>query len=324
MKYLNLFPNTQNPVRISQFALGCDHFGEGISEERAFRIMDAYYEQGGTLLDTAHVYSLQEASGISLSEKAVGKWISANGLWGKVVLSDKGAHPNRSRMLVSRISEKNIRDDLASSLETLRTDCVDIWFLHRDNPDMPVGEIVDIVSELVDRGYMKHLGVSNWSVKRISQALEYARRNGKHEFEISQLQWSLAVSTPESWEDPTLICMDDRQQEWYRAQQFPVMAFSSQARGLFSKVIEQGVDSISEKTRKRFLLERNMGRIERCRELCRRGGVNPAGLCLSYLTSAPFPAVPVIGCSSPEQVKDSLRFADSSISEANRDYLVRD
>lgn len=324
MKYLDLFSNTQNAVRISQFALGCDHFGDAIPEEQAFRIMDVYYEQGGTLLDTAHVYSQRGVGEISLSEKTVGKWISDNGLWGKVMLSDKGAHPDRNQMLLSRISEKNIKDDLSASLETLRTDGVDIWFLHRDNPDMPVGEIVDIVSELVDKGYIRHLGVSNWSAERIAQAQEYARKHGKHEFEISQIQWSLAISTPESWEDPTIICMDDAQQSWYRTQQFPVMTFSSQSRGLFSKVIEKGVESVSDKTGKRFLLEQNMGRIERCRKLCERDGINPAGLCLSYLTSAPFPVIPVIGCSNPEQVKDSLQFADAAISEADRNYLVQD
>ena len=227
-------------------------------------------------------------------------------------------------MLVSRISERNIRDDLFSSLEALKTDQVDIWFLHRDNPDMPVGEIVDMVSGLVDQGYIRHLGVSNWTAGRISEALAYAGANGKHPFEISQVQWSLAISTPRSWDDPTLVCMDEAQQAWYKETQFPVMVFSPQARGLFSKVIEQGADSISEKVRSRFLLDENLGRIERCRKLCGEKNMNAAGICLSYLTGAPFPVMPIIGCSNPQQVKDSLRFADVILSEKEREFLVKE
>jgi aryl-alcohol dehydrogenase-like predicted oxidoreductase len=82
VKYLELFSNTQNAVRISQFALGCDHFGDAIPEEQAFRIMDAYYEQGGTLLDTAHVYSQRGVGEISLSEKTVGKQLFTRRLYG--------------------------------------------------------------------------------------------------------------------------------------------------------------------------------------------------------------------------------------------------
>lgn len=323
MRQLKLFENLKYPISVSQYALGCDYYDLDISEDQAFRIMDAYYEQGGTLLDTAHVYGQKKVGEVSLSEVTVGKWIAANKLEGKVVISNKGAHPDRNQMLVSRINEKDISDDLFASLEALRTDCVDIWFLHRDNPKMPVGEIIDMVSELVDKGYIKHLGVSNWSVERISQALEYARKNAKHRFEISQIQWSLALSTPESWDDPTLVSMEPSQQDWYKAQQFPLMAFSPQAHGIFSKVIEKGVEAVSEKSAKRFLLEQNMGRIANCKHLCEKYGINPAGMCLSYLTSAPFPVIPVVGCSSPAQVKDSLKFSDFTLSEADREYLVK-
>lgn len=325
MKKLNLFGNSKNPVSVSQYSLGCDHYGLEIPETQAFRIMDAYYEQGGTFLDTAHVYGQTKVGEVSMSEVAVGKWVASNKLEGKVVISDKGAHPDRNNMLVSRINEKVIKEEIAASLEALRTNSVDIWFLHRDNPKMPVGEIVDMVSELVDKGYVKHLGVSNWSAERIAQALDYAQKNEKHPFEISQIQWSLGLSTAESWEDETVVCMDSAQQEWYKKSQFPLMAFSPQAHGIFSKVIEKGVQAVSEKSAKRFLLKENLesGRIENCRKLCLKYDVNPAALCLSYLTSATFPAIPVVGCSSPEQVRDSLKYSDFTLSEADREYLVK-
>lgn len=322
MKTITLFENSQNPLKVSQLSLGCDYYGLDRPEAEAFRIMDSYYELGGRFFDTAHVYGQEKVGTVSHSERTVGKWIAANGLEGKVVVSDKGAHPDRNNMSVSRISERNIRDDLFSSLEALKMNQVDIWFLHRDNPDMPVGEIVDMVSELVDQGYIKHLGVSNWKAERISKALAYAKKHNKHPFEISQVQWSLAISTAESWDDPTIVCMDEKEQSWYKERQFPVMVYSPQARGLFSKVIEQGIDSISDKVGSRFLLDENLGRIERCKILCEDKNMNAAGVCLSYLTSAPFPVMPIIGCSNPQQVKDSIKFSDVILTDKERDFLV--
>lgn len=324
MKSITLFENSKNPLEVSRLSLGCDYYGLERPEEEAFRILDTYYELGGRFLDTAHVYGQEKAGAASHSEQTVGKWISANGLEGKVIISDKGAHPDRNNMKVSRINEKSIREDLLSSLEALRVDQLDIWFLHRDNPDMPVGEIVDLVSELVDQGYIKHLGVSNWTAERISQALTYAKEHNKHPFEISQVQWSLAISTPDSWDDPTIVCMNDKEQDWYKETQFPVMVFSPQAKGLFTKVIRDGAASIPEKICRRFLLEENLGRIERCRKLSMEKEINAAGICLSYLTSAPFPVMPIIGCSSPQQVKDSMEFADIVLNESEREFLIRE
>lgn len=322
MKRLKLFADTPAPLEVSQFALGCDHYGARRPEDLAMRIMDTYYELGGNMFDTAHVYSQERSGEVSLSERTVGKWIAANGVRNKIALVTKGAHPEKTDMLTSRIGEKNIRDDLSLSLETLGVDSVDIWFLHRDNPQIPAPEIVDMISDLVDKGYVRHLGASNWTGERIAQANDYARKNGKHGFEISQIHWSLARSTPESWEDPTIVCMNDIEYAWYKASQMPLMVFSPQARGVIARMISGGEAAVPENWAKRFMLRENLGRIERCRLLSEKTGKNPMGICLSYITSAPIPVIPLLGCSSPEQVRDSLKFADTTLTEEERAYLV--
>lgn len=321
MKYLNLFDRTPHPFTVSRIALGCDHYGENVPERQALGVMDAYFANGGNIFDTAHVYSQMVPNGISLSEKLVGEWIRANGVRDKIMLVTKGAHPDRSDMTASRVNENVIREEFESSLETLGVDGVDVWFVHRDNPAMPAGEILDMLSDIT-RGRVKHLGASNWTAARLAEAEDHARKNGTPGFAISQIQWSLARVTNESWDDPTLVCMDDAQAAWYAEKQLPVMVFSAQAHGLFSKVLEQGVGAITEKFAKRFMLEKNMDRIERCRQVSLRTGVNPAGVCLAYLTAAPFPVIPLVGCSSPEQLADSLRYADFELSPDDRCFLV--
>jgi aryl-alcohol dehydrogenase-like predicted oxidoreductase len=323
MKRLKLFGNTPAPFEVSQIALGCDHYDENVPAKDALAVMDAYFAAGGNILDTAHIYSQMTPGGISLSEKLVGEWLRANNARDKVMLITKGAHPDRNDMTATRITEKIVREEFELSLETLGVDSVDVWFVHRDNPAVPAAEIIDMLTA-VTKGRAKHLGASNWTGARMDEANAHARKNGNAGFEISQIQWSLARVTKDSWGDSTMVIMDEEETAWYAKTQMPVMVFSSQAHGLFSKVIERGRESLTKKFATRFQLEANMDRIERCREVSKRTGVNPAGICLSYLTTAPFPVMPLIGCSRPEQVADSLRFADFELTAEDRAFLIAD
>lgn len=321
MKHLRLFADTPHPVSASHIALGCDHYGDTVPEKTAFAVMDAYFESGGNVFDTAHIYAQMEDGGVSKSEKTLAEWIRVNNVRDKIVLVTKGAHPPRDNMTRVRLTEKDIKADLDLSLETLGVDSVDVWFAHRDNPAAPAAEVLDLMADAA-KGRVKHLGGSNWTGARMDEANAHARKTGGPGIEISQIQWSLALSTKESWEDPSLVVMDAAEAAWYERTQMPVMLFSPQAHGLFTKVIERGADSVPEKSAKRFLLKENMPRIERCREVSERTGVNPAGICLAYLTAAAFPAMPIIGCSRPEQVADSLRFADYELSAEDRKFLA--
>lgn len=311
----------EHPLQISRIALGCDHFGMRIPQAEAFRIMDAYFSLGGNVLDTAHVYCQKDTASPSISEITVGKWIAANQLQGQVIVSSKGAHPGRENMQVSRIDPQSIRGDLESSLEALQTDSIDIWFLHRDNPAMPVQEIVDIVSAYAEKGWIQRLGVSNWKADRIREANAYAQAHGKRGFAISQIQWSLAVTTPEDWDDPTIVCMNETEYAWYQANRFPVMCYSSQAKGMFSKIIEGRMDSVPPKIQRHLFSPENLARVERCRTLCRTRGSNAAGVCLAYLAGAPFPVIPIVGCSSATQLKDTLHDADIVLQPDEMDFL---
>ncbi len=321
MQRLTLFGDTPRPFDVSRIALGCDRYGDSVSAKTAFSVMDAYFAAGGNVFDTARIYGQKTDGDISLSEKTLGEWIRANGVRDSIMLATKGAHPDRYDLTKTRITEKTVKDELESSLEALGVDSVDVWFVHRDNPAAPVGEIVDMLTDAT-AGRVGHLGASNWTAARLAEAGVHARKAGRPGFAISQIQWSLARVTNESWGDQTVVIMDDREEAWYADSRMPVMAYSSQAHGMFAKVIGQGADSLPEHVATCFQLEANMDRIGRCRELSERTGVTPAGICLSYLTSAPFPVIPVIGCSRPEQVADSLRHADFTLTPDERRFLA--
>ena len=316
MKYTPFFD-----TKLSQIALGCDHYGAAIDEATALAQLDVFFEQGGNLLDTAHVYGQDKEGGPSSSEQVLGKWLRSNKTRPQMVLATKGCHPYKDDMNRSRINEKDMAGDIQRSLDQLQSDSVDIWFFHRDDPSMGADEIIDMGSLLVQKGLVKHLGASNWTTKRIEEANTWAKKNNKSEFVISEIQWSLAHCTPETWGDDTLVCMNDTERAWYEKHNMPVMAFASQAKGLFSKLIEGKGDTLSQRARERFLTEENLAIVPRCKKLSEELGVTPASLCMAYLTSQKNPTIAIAGSSAVSQITDTLGGSDLILTPSQIAYL---
>jgi len=130
--------------------------------------LDAYFEAGGNIFDTAFVY------GGGATETIFGHWHRSRAVNREdIILIGKGAH---SPLCYPDV----IARQLEHSLNQLQTDYVDIYFMHRDNPDIPVGEFVDAMDEQVQKGRIRGIfGGSNWTRQRIDAAIAYAEKNGK-------------------------------------------------------------------------------------------------------------------------------------------------
>ena len=127
-------------------------------------LLDSIYEAGITAFDTARNYGAAESS--------FGKWVEERNIRDKIVILSKCGHPSQSGR--SRINEIEMRRDLNDSLRELRTDYIDIYLLHRDDPKVPVEEIVEIFNAMHAEGRIGAFGGSNWTFERISEANEYA------------------------------------------------------------------------------------------------------------------------------------------------------
>ena len=316
MKYTPFFE-----TKLSQIALGCDHYGAAIPEKTALAQLDVFFDQGGNLLDTAHIYGQDTEGGPSTSEQVLGTWLRSNRNRNQMVVATKGCHPYKEDMNRGRITYKDMMGDIQRSLDQLQCDSVDIWFFHRDDPSMGADEIIDMGSTLVDKGLVKHLGASNWTTKRIEEANVWAKKNNKSEFAISEVQWSLAHCTPDTWGDDTLVCMNETERAWYEKYNFPVMAFASQAKGLFSKLIEGKGESLSQRARERFLTEINLAIVPRCKALAEELEVTPAALCMAYLTSQKNPTIAIAGSSKVSQITETLGGADLVLTSSQVAYL---
>ena len=151
-------------------------------------LLDAFFEAGGNLFDTAFVY------GAGYTEKLFGEWHRNRGTRDQSVIIGKGAH-------TPFCTPDAIGKQLAHSLDRLQTDHVDVYFMHRDNLDVPVGEFVDAMDAEVKAGRIRGpFGGSNWTRERMDAAIDYARKNGKRAPGAISNNFSLAEMLSPIWD----------------------------------------------------------------------------------------------------------------------------
>lgn len=309
-------------INISKIAMGTTYFGTRIPEEMGYALMDAYVAAGGNTIDTARVYADWLPGGLSASERIVGNWLKTRKNRDRIVLITKGGHPPKLSMHESRMTEENVRYDLNLSLETLGVDYVDIYFLHRDDENVSVEYIVDMMDKIVKDGKAKAIGVSNWRAERIKAANDYAKAAGKTPFTVSEIQWSYVYCTPEMWQDDTLVCMNEDEFKQYEELEIPVMGFSSQAKGFFLKTIANGKESLSD-VLKHFICPENDRRLEKLLAASEKTGISPASLSICYITcNQKVDGISLIGCSNLDQLKESMEPADMMVDESVIDFMM--
>ncbi len=318
MKYVTI-PNTE--LRVSQICLGSAEFGATMTPKDSFNLLDAFIAEGGNFIDTAHVYSDWIPNTKSTSEKLIGQWLRKSGMREDILIATKGAHPELTSMNVSRLSKADIEQDVNESLEYLQTDMIDLYWLHRDDTNIPVGEIIDALNEQVWLGNIRYFGCSNWTVSRIQEALDYAAEKNIPSFVANQPLWSLAVADMQAIPDKTLVGMDDEGLAFHKRTKMAVIPYTSQAKGFFSKVERSGSNGLSEGDRKVYFSDINNRRLLRVQELAQKYAVGVNDIALSYLMSQPFTTIPVVGCKTVEQLKSSLKAVDVVLTRAEVAYL---
>jgi len=311
MKYLQLFGR-----QFPRVIMGCDHFGETVPEDVARRELDLYLSCGGTVFDTACIYGQTTPRTPSTSEVVVGNHLKGMDRSSYTIIT-KGGHPDRRDMHCSRINEKELEYDINQSVEQLGT-VPDWWLFHRDNPDIPAPELLDLANSYIDRGLTMNIGVSNWPAERIEQANDWAAKHGKVPFTISQIQFSLAACTIDSWGDDTVQVMGyNCSQQWYEKTKMPYMCFSSQGRGIIQKLVENRELGKAY----RFDLPANHRLAEKVKEIAERDRVTVTDVCLSYITSQNSNSLAIAGATSVAQLEQSLAGCDFTLSEKDMEEL---
>ncbi len=274
--------------------------------DTAFALLDTYRELGGNFIDTANIYGRWLPNPDNISEQYIGAWLRSRACRHEMIIATKGAHPHLDSMTIGRMSPAELRSDLESSLTALGIDYIDLYWLHRDDPGVPVADILGVLDGFVRSGHIRHYACSNWSLPRIREAAEAARSDGLAGFVANQPRWSLAIVTPGSPDDPTLVSMDQAAWLEHYERQWPAVPYSSQANGYFQKLESLGKDRLDPALRARFDNPTNDVRHTRLLQLRDELGLTLDELVLGYLLAQPFPVYPIIGASSPKQLRASM------------------
>lgn len=305
---MRIIPIPQTDLAPSAICLGSSNFGNGIPQEEAFRLLDAYLACGGNFIDTAAVYANWLPGEKNSSEKTIGRWLARTGKREQVLIGTKGGHPELATMHISRLSPREIVDDLETSLGNLQMERIDLYWLHRDDPSRPVAEIIDTLHGQVKAGKIRYFGCSNWRADRIAEAQAYAARQSITGFVANQMRWSLAAIDPAQVGDPTTVVMDDDTHALHRRTGLAAIPYSSQAGGYFQKLADGR--ELHPGQRKVYDSPANRQRFRRVQGLAQETGLSVSQIVLAWLTNQPFPTIPIVGCRTVAQVEDSMRAGD--------------
>lgn len=312
------------PYVLSVIGLGTAGFGSAIPQDEAFAMLDQFAELGGNFLDTARVYAAWLPGGAGASERTIGAWLKSRGAAAEMIVATKGGHPDLATMHISRLSPQEIAADVTASLEALGVEAIDLYWLHRDDPAIPVGEIMDALDEHVRAGRLRAIAASNWSPSRIEAANAYAAAHGRPGFCASQIGWSLAQPNPAVKGFGGELAMDAATLDYHRRTGFPVVAYSSQAAGFFAGKAERYLagNAPADGFSRKWLTAENLARLERAKVLAARHGRTANDIALAYLVSHPFPVYALVGCRTVEQVRASCAAADLRLSAEEMRFLA--
>ncbi|RKN86705.1 aldo/keto reductase [Paenibacillus ginsengarvi] len=279
MDYINI-AGLKKPC--AQLMMGTDYYKPELLDTVG-DILDAYMALGGNAVDSAYIY------GGGKSEETIGLWMESRKNRKEVLVLTKGAHHNAQG---PRVNKQAIDEELAISLQRLRTDYVDLYALHRDDPNVPVGPIIEALNEHIEAGRIHAIGVSNWTHGRIQEANDYAAAHGLVGFTFSSPNLSLAKPNEPFWAG--CVSADSDACAWHKEKQLPLLSWSSQARGFFTGLFTPEVRDNADLVRV-FYSDDNWERYRRAESLGKEMGVSTIQIALAYVLNQPFPTCALIG-----------------------------
>jgi aryl-alcohol dehydrogenase-like predicted oxidoreductase len=171
-----------------RLVLGGNVFGWTADEDASFAVLDAFYEAGGRMIDTAQAYSVWIEGHVGgESEAVIGKWLESRGVRADMRIGTKTGMMG----FAEDLAPDAVAEELDKSLERLRTDYVDLYYAHRDSDQTPLAEIAKGFDALVKAGKVREVGASNFTAERLSAAIAAAESIGAVPYTVLQNEYNL-------------------------------------------------------------------------------------------------------------------------------------
>lgn len=285
-------------LEVGPLAFGGNVFGWTVDEPTSFEILDAFAAAGFNFIDTADVYSVWAPGNQGgESETIIGKWLETRGNRDKVIIATKvGMQVSPEKKGLSRAYILRAAED---SLRRLRTDYIDLYQSHEDDPETPLEETLGAYAQLIEQGKVRAVGASNYSAERLAEALQTSEQGGYPSYRTLQPLYNL-YERAEFEEALEPLCLEKG---------LGVISYFSLASGfLTGKYRSEG--DLSKSTRgqgvKKYLDARGFRILAALDEVARELDSTPARVALAWLIARPSITAPIASATSVEQLQDLI------------------
>jgi len=289
-----------------RLVLGGNVFGWTVKGEEGFAVLDRFAEAGGTLIDTADVYSIWVPGHEGgESESLLGEWLKRGRA--RLRIATKVGY-------TAGLSAAHIAEACDASLARLGVEAIDLYYAHKDDPETPLEETLGAFDALVRAGKVKAIGASNYSAERLAEALAISEREGLARFEVLQPEYNLM--TREDFEGPLqALCVE---------RGLGVLPYFGLAAGFLTGKYRSEADfgkSLRGGRMAAYLDERGLGVLGALDEVAAEAGATPAQVALAWLADRPGVTAPIASATSLAQLEELLGVLTLELSAAQMERL---
>jgi aryl-alcohol dehydrogenase-like predicted oxidoreductase len=300
-------------LQVSNLSFGGNVLGWTTDEPTSFEVLDAFVAAGGNFIDTADTYS-RFAPGHQggESETVLGKWLKQRGNRSQLIIATKVG--NDMGPGGKGLSRQHIIKSVENSLQRLQTDYIDLYQSHRDDLTVPQEETLATYAELVRQGKVRALGASNFTVERLSEALQVSQQHGYPRYESLQPLYNL-YSRASYEQQLAAFCQQN---------EIGVIGYFSLASGFLTGKYRSEKD-LSDRARagmvKGYLNPRGYRILEALDEVAKNYQATPAQIALAWLLARPGVTAPIVSATSVKQLNEIVKAADIKLDAAAMERL---
>lgn len=309
-------------LSVSELCLGTMNFGWKEPEGVSIRSLEQFVDAGGNFIDTANVYSKRIQEGMDFygkdfdkyiertSERLIGEWMKQRGNRHELVVATKVgfAYPG----IEMGTTAKQIKSECEKSLLALKTDYIDLLYLHMDDRNTPMEESLLALSELVNEGKVRYIGASNFYAWRIAQALEVSKNNGLEKFCCIQQKYSY-LRPKQRTDLGRQAVANDEIMDLIKNENLTLLAYSPLLKGYYADESKILPDS--------YISAETSERMKMLKTVMRESGATAVQIIYKWLLQS-FPSiVPVVATSTPEQFNEVLGALEIELTDTQMEML---
>ena len=301
-------------LEIAPLVLGGNVFDWTADREHSFAVLDAFVAGGGTMIDTADVYSAWVPGHQGgESERMIGAWLKASGKRDRVLIATKvGMLPGEGS---EKLAPARIAGAAEASLQRLGTDRIDLYYAHQDDDAVPQDEVLAAFGRLIEAGKVRVIGASNFHAARLKSAVDRAKADGLPRYHVLQPEYNLVSRSK----------FEGELQDYCITENIGVLPYYGLASGFLTGKYRSS-DDLGKSPRGGRMTALIEGRgpavLAAMDEVAGETGATLAQIALAWLIAQPGVTAPIASSTGVEQLEESLGAMALTLSRDQLDRLT--